>query len=112
MEANQFIDVFSEIGISAVGKSDIKQEYEAHNVASIICSGLSALSEFGGVCGSRTAYLMKVITDKFDKNDSVGKEVHNFMNEVNIMVIEANRYVWDFSKISTKIEKMKDEFIK
>jgi len=105
----KFIEVFSELSTSAFGENKYKKESEAQNLAQIVCFALDALNEFGGTCGSRTAYLMKMITDKFDKNDSVGQEVHRFINDINVIVIESNRYVWDFGKISKAIEKIQDE---
>ena len=108
MEKKEFIQVFSEIGVSALGKSGIAPEHEALNAASIIRYGLDALSEFGGVSDFSTIRLIQFICEKFDPKDKIGKEVHEFMNEVNILVIQSNRFVWDYGKISTAIENLEN----
>ena len=108
MDRNKFIEVFSEIGVNAFGKCDIKAEYEAQNAVLIICAGLDALNEFGGTCGSRTAYLMKIIRDKFENNDRLGKEVHDFIDSIGTMVIASNRYWLQFGAASTIIQKFQD----
>lgn len=109
MKKNIFIEVFNEIGVSAFGMTNIEAKYEAQNTAMVICSSLDAMNELGGCCDSRTAYLMKMITDKFDKNDSVGKEVHEFISDINVMVIASNRYWLDFGRLSTAINQLQNK---
>ena len=102
----EFIQVFSEIGVDAFGQSRMNAENEAQNLAYLICYGMDALNEFGGVSDFRTAYLMQCIKMKFDPKDNIGKEVHEFIDNINTLVIQSNRYVWDFGKISTSIKKL------
>lgn len=106
MEKKDFIHVFGEIGISALGGKDV--ENEAPNTASIICYGLDALCEFGGITDFRSVYLMKCICDKFDPKDRTGKEVHQFIENVSTLVVQSNRFVWDFGKISNEIKKLEN----
>jgi len=52
---------------------------------------------------------MKAIRDKFDPKERTGKEVNDFLDIINSMIIQANRYVWDFHKISKVMQEFKDE---
>ena len=108
MENKDFIKVFSEIGVLASKESTMIAEYEAQTTASIICYALDALSEFGGISDFRTVYIMKCIRDKFDTEDSTGKEVHQFIEDVSTLLFQSNRFVWDFGKISTIIKEYEE----
>lgn len=109
MEAKkEFIQVFNDIAVSAFGQSGISAENEAQNLAGIISYGLDALGEFGGVNDFRTVYLMDCIREKFDPKDSLGKEIHEFMFSVSTLIVQANRNVWDYCKISTAIQKIQN----
>jgi len=109
MKKNIFIEVFSEISASAFGKTDIKPIYEAQNTALVICSSLDAMNEFGGCCDSRTAQLMRIIRDKFKNDNQLEKEINNFIDDIDAMIISSNRYWLDFGKLSTTIKQLQSE---
>lgn len=116
METKQFIEVFSEIGISSygatkVGNDQMEPKYEALQVLGVLRNTLNALNEFGGENGSRAVYLNSKIMEKFDAKSTLGVEISNFMNSVMIMVIESNRVVWDAGKIAKVLEQIEDEII-
>lgn len=106
---NQFIEVFSEIAIKTFGDDGHKKESQGEDLATTIIYGLEALSEFAFECDGEKVYTMETIKKKFDPNTPTGKEVHEFMCTINTMIIQANRYIWDFQKISQTLQKMKDE---
>ena len=105
----QFIEVFSEIAVSTFGDNGLKKECQGEDLTTTIIYGLEALSEFAFNCDSETVYTMKAIRDKFDPKERAGKEVHEFMDVINTMIIQANRYGWDFRKISQTLQKIKDQ---
>ncbi len=111
MEAKEFINVFGEITKIAGEKPSKNVSNDAEHSLSIICHSLDAMSEFGGVSDSRAVYLMKCIRDKFDANDEVGKEVLRFIENVSTLLVDSNRFVWDYGKISTAIKKLEKECI-
>lgn len=104
----EFIQVFNEIAVSAYGQSGMSAENEAQCVAGVISYGLDALGEFGGVNDFRTVFLMDCIREKFDPKDSIGKQIHEFMFSVNTLLVQANRNVWDYAKISKAIRKLQE----
>ena len=106
MENKDFIKVFNDIAVSAFGESGMSAENEVQCLAGVICYGLDALGEFGGVNDFRAVYIMDCIREKFDPKDGIGKEIHDFMYSVNTLLVQANRNVWDYGKISTAIKKL------
>lgn len=78
MEAKkEFIQVFNEIAVSAYGQSGMSAENEAQCVAGVICYGLDALGEFGGVNDFRTVYLMDASVRNSTRKTASGKKYMN-----------------------------------
>ena len=105
----QFIEVFSEIAVSTFGDNGLKKECQGEDLTTTIIYGLEALSEFAFECDSEKVYTMEAIKKKFDPNTPTGKDVYDFMYTINTMIIQANRYGWDFRKISQTLQKIKDQ---
>ena len=105
----QFIEVFSKIGISALGDNGQSKENQADELLTTIIYGLESLSEFAFNCESETVYTMKAIRDKFDPKDRTGIKVNDFLDIINLMIIQSNRYIWDFQKIAKVMQEFKDE---
>ncbi len=101
---NEFVQVFASIGALASKECNTTKDNEARSTASIVCYGLDALNEFAGNNDHRTSFLMKCIRDKFDPKDKFGAEIYQFMDSITELIIQSNRFVWEFGKISTIIK--------
>lgn len=101
----QVIETFSKIRTSTFGDDGQKKEYQSDDLLTTIIYGLEALSGFALNCDYDAAHTMGAIRDKFDPKENIGRDVHALMDTVNTMIIQANRYGWDFAKIAQTLKK-------